>query len=136
MLIQHADSVSIVAVDGGELLVVKQRRAGADEVTVELPSGKLEPGESPEAAVRRELAEECGLAAGEWRRVGSFWAVPAYSTEFVHVFEARTLSPSLDALDADEDEEIEVARVRLDDALDLLSDAVSVASIALWQRRP
>ena len=135
MLIQHADSVAIVAVEGGHLLVVRQRRAGSNDVTTEVPSGKLEAGEGPDDAVRRELAEECRLAAREWRRLGAFWAAPAYSTEFVHVYEATGLSDSLVEAGLDDDEELEVARVPLARAWEELSDAVSLAALALWERR-
>jgi 8-oxo-dGTP pyrophosphatase MutT (NUDIX family) len=133
VLIQHAESVTIVAVEGEELVVVRQHRAGSNDVTIELPSGKLETDEAPDAAVRRELAEECGLAARDWRRIGSFWAVPAYSTEYVHVYEACGIEPALEALDPDEDEEIEIGRIPVAAALDELSDAVSMAALALWQ---
>ena len=135
MLVQHADSVAIVALDGEELVVVRQRRAGAADVTTELPSGKLEGDEGPEATVRRELAEECGLAARDWRPIGAFWAVPAYSTEFVHVWEAVGLAPSIDVLEMDDDEEIDIGRVPIEAALETFSDAVSIAAVALWQRR-
>ncbi len=135
MLVQHADSVSIVAVDGDELVVVRQPRPGAKETTLELPSGKLELDEGPDAAVRRELAEECGLDANGWRRIGAFWAVPAYSTEYVHVFEATDVVPSTRGLAADPDEEIEVGRVPIRDALERLSDSVSIAALALWHQR-
>jgi ADP-ribose pyrophosphatase len=133
-LVEHPPSVAIVAVDGDELVLVRQTRPGATERTLELPSGKLEPGETPAEAAARELAEECGLAARAYREIGAFWAVPAYSTEYVHVFEATGLaSASPAALDADED--VEVERVRADRALETVSDAVSIAALALWQRR-
>jgi ADP-ribose pyrophosphatase len=135
MLVRHPESVGLVAVEGDEIVVVRQLRRGVETPVVELPAGKIEPGETPLEAAARELAEECCLRATELRELGGFWAVPAYSTEFVHVFEARSLSSSLDALDADEDERIEVARIPLAEALEALSDAVSLASVALWQRR-
>ena len=134
MLVQHPESVAIVALVDGDLLAVRQPRPGAPEPTLELPSGKVEPGETPLAAAGRELAEECGLAAADWRELGTFWAVPAYSTEFVHVLEAT--GPLSDALGTpDDDEELEVERIPADRALDLLSDAVSLAALALWGSR-
>jgi len=135
MLIAHAESVAVVAVEGDELVVVRQRRAGAKDMTTELPSGKVDAGEGPDEAARRELAEECGLEARDWRRLGAFWAVPAYSTEFVHVYEAVGLSPATGAVDLDEDEELEPGRVPLGAALGALSDAVSIAALALWRER-
>jgi ADP-ribose pyrophosphatase len=132
-LIRHPDSVVLVVVEGSELVVVRQTRPGAPEPTLELPTGKLEPGETPEQAARRELAEECGLAAKSFERLGSFWVVPAYSTERTHVFRVTGLSPAPPAA-LDEDEDIEVARVPLDDPWTQLSDAASIAAFALWRR--
>jgi ADP-ribose pyrophosphatase len=130
-LVQHPDSVAIVAVEGDQLVCVRQTRPGSDGTTLELPSGKLEPGETPDDAAVRELAEECGLGADEWERLGEFWAVPGYSTEFVHVYRAGGLTPAAGA-SLDEDEDVEVERIPLVGGLERLSDAVSVAALALW----
>jgi 8-oxo-dGTP pyrophosphatase MutT (NUDIX family) len=131
-LIEHPDSVVIVPLDGDRLVVVRQTRPGATEPTLELPSGKLEPVETAADAAARELAEECGLAAREWRELGSFWAAPAYSTEYVHVWEARGLHAA-DPADLDEDEDVEVERRPVAEGLSALSDAASVAALALWR---
>jgi ADP-ribose pyrophosphatase len=133
-LIEHPPSVVIVAVDGDELVLVRQRRPGAHGTTLELPSGKLEPGETPAQAAVRELAEECALAAGEWIDLGSFWAAPAYSTELVHAFEARGLEAAPPAA-LDDDEELEVERRPLAAGLDGISDAASIAALTLWRER-
>jgi ADP-ribose pyrophosphatase len=130
-LVQHPESVAIIAVEGDQLVCVRQTRPGSGGQTLEVPSGKLEPGESAEAAAARELAEECALRAEEWREVGSFWAVPSYSTELVHVFVAAELSLA-DGAHLDSDEDVEVERTPLVGVLQRLSDAVSVAALALW----
>lgn len=132
MLVEHPESVAIVALDGEQLIVVIQPRLGAPDSTVELPAGCLEAGEAPLDAARRELQEECSLAAGAWRELGGFWAAPAYSTERVYVFEARDLV----ALPGrpDPDEEITVERRQLAELPGALSDATSIAAFALWQR--
>jgi ADP-ribose pyrophosphatase len=130
-LVEHPDSVVIVAVEGDLLLCVRQERPGSRGPTLELPSGKLEPGESPAAAAARELAEECALGAERWRELGRFWAAPAYSTELVHVFEATGFSAAEGAM-PDADEDVEVERLPLAGALGRLSDAGSVAALALW----
>jgi ADP-ribose pyrophosphatase len=130
-LLQHPESVTIVAVEGDEIVLVRQTRPGAKGKTLELPAGCLEPGERPEEAAARELEEECGLAAASWRKLGAFWAAPEYSTEFVHVFEASGLvsvgSPGLD-----EDEDVVVDRLPLKGVTSELSDAGSLAALALW----
>jgi ADP-ribose pyrophosphatase len=122
----------VVALDGDEIVVVRQSRPGADSRTLELPSGKIEDGETPEEAAVRELAEECGIAAARWRRIGGFWAAPGYSKEYVHVLEGTELSrAATGALDADED--IEVERRPVGSALADLSEASSIAALALWR---
>ena len=130
-LIEHPETVIVVAVEDDQIALVRQSRPGADGTTLELPAGCLEEGETPEEAAVRELEEECGLAAGSWRRLGSFWAAPAYSTELVHVFEATGLleigSPGLD-----EDEELVSERLPLKGVLGELSDAGSLGALALW----
>ena len=130
-LIEHSETVIVVAVEDDEIVLVRQSRPGADGTTLELPAGCLEEGETPEEAAVRELEEECGLAAGSWRRLGSFWAAPAYSTELVHVFEATELleigSPGLD-----EDEDLVSERLPLKGVLGELSDAGSLGALALW----
>jgi ADP-ribose pyrophosphatase len=130
-LVEHPPSVAIVAVDGDRLVCVRQTRPGSSGPTLELPSGKIEPGETASAAAARELAEECALSAEEWRELGRFWAVPAYSTELVHVYVASELSPA-DGASLDDDEDLAVERVSLVGVLERLSDAVSIAALALW----
>jgi ADP-ribose pyrophosphatase len=132
--VSHPESVTLVAVDGEELVLVRQSRPGAPQPTLELPAGALEPGETPEEAAVRELAEECGLAARSWRRLGGFWVAPSYSTEFTHVFEARGLTP-VDGGVPDEDEDISIERRPAAEALTEVSDAGSIAALALWQAR-
>jgi ADP-ribose pyrophosphatase len=133
VLIEHGDSVAIVAVRDGLLAAVRQPRRGAAEPTLELPSGKVEPGETHEQAAVRELAEECGLAAEAVREVGRFLAVPAYSTERVWVYEATGLADGDGTAVLDDDEDLELEWVALDGAERVLSDGVSIAALALWR---
>jgi ADP-ribose pyrophosphatase len=133
-LIEHPPTVGLVVVDGEDIVLVRQTRPGSQSRTLELPSGKLEDGETPEQAAARELAEECGLSASRLRELGTFWAAPAYSTELIHVFEATGLTPATAAA-LDEDEDIEVERLPLASALERLDDASSIAALALWLER-
>jgi ADP-ribose pyrophosphatase len=132
VLVEFQDSVVIVALDDdGRLVTVCQTRPGAPERTLELPSGKIEPGETPEEAAERELAEECGLAAARHERLASFWVAPAYSTERCHVFAVSGLAPAPPAA-MDDDEDLEVERIALPEAWSRLSDAASLAALGLW----
>ncbi len=131
-LLRHPESVVLVVVDGDDLVCVRQTRLGAPDLTLELPSGKIEPGEMPDQAAVRELAEECGLAAAESAYLGSFWVVPAYSTERCHVFQVASLSPA-EAAVLDDDEDIEVERIPVIEAWERLSDAASLAALGIWR---
>jgi ADP-ribose pyrophosphatase len=131
-LVNHPESVTIVPVDGDEIVLVSQTRRGAGGRILELPAGTIENGESPAEAARRELAEECGLTASTWEEVGGFWIVPAYSTEYSHVFVAFGLSP-VDSPHVDEDEDIAVERVPAAAASSSVADAGSLAALALWR---
>ena len=133
-VLEKPDSVIVVAVDGSEMVVVRQSRAGANGVTVELPAGSIEAGESPEETAARELLEECGLAAGAWRPLGSFWAAPDYATEYVHAFEATELVDIGRASPMEDEEDLEVDRLPLRGVIGELSDANSIAALALWMQ--
>ncbi|MEZ5101283.1 MAG: NUDIX hydrolase [Thermoleophilia bacterium] len=131
-LLDRRPSVIVVPVDGDDLVLVRQRRPGANEPLLELPAGTIEPGETPGEAAVRELAEECGVRAERWRSLGRFWVAPSYSTQEVHVFEARGLAP-VEAL-ADADEAIHVERRPAAALAGLLLEASSLAALLLWQR--
>jgi ADP-ribose pyrophosphatase len=134
VLLEHPESVAVVAVDHHGIVVVIQPREGAGGTTVELPAGCVEPGEQPLAAAARELLEECSLVAARWRSLGQFWAAPAYSTERVHVFEARELESGFGRQAPDED--IVVERRALRELPAALSDATSISAFALWTAFP
>jgi len=129
--LSRPDSVCIVALDGGLLVVVRQTRAGAGERTLELPAGSIEEGETPEECAARELVEECGLTAGSWRKLGSFWAAPDYSTEYVHAFEATELA-DVGIGEREEGDDLVMERLPLRGVIGELSDANSLATLALW----
>jgi ADP-ribose pyrophosphatase len=130
VLVEHPRSVVIVALQDGTVVVVHQHRPGAGGSTVELPAGCIEDGEDGLACAKRELAEECSLGAAQWRSLGSFWAAPAYSTEYVEVFEARELHASSGV--PDPDEELTAGTLPLSELPGGLSDATSIAAFALW----
>ena len=130
-VLRRPDSVSIVAVDGGLIVIVRQTRAGADGRTLELPAGSIEEGETPEQCAARELVEECGLTADSWRRLGEFWAAPDYSTEYVHAFEATGLV-DVGIGEREEGDDLVMERLPLRGVIGELSDANSLAALALW----
>ena len=93
--------------------------------------GSIEEGETPEECAARELVEECGLTAASWRRIGEFWAAPDYATEYVHAFEATELT-DVGIGEREEGEDLVMERLPLRGIVDQLSDANSLATLALW----
>ena len=137
-VVEHPGAVVIVAWDGERLATVRQWRHATGMELLELPAGTLDPGEEPLATAARELAEECGLAAGTWVEGPQFYSAPGFCTELLHTFLATDLveAPSI----ADEDEELEAGWLTLPDALAAIDDgrirdAKSLAAIGWLARR-
>lgn len=102
----HPGAVAILPVTArGTMLFIRQFRAAARGWLLEIPAGTLEAGESPLACAKRELVEEVGFAARTWRKLGSIFVAPGYTTEVIHLYEARGLSPA--HAEQDDDEHIE-----------------------------
>jgi nudix-type nucleoside diphosphatase (YffH/AdpP family) len=138
-IVEHEPVVAIVPIDSdGNVVLVRQFRLATGAVLLEVPAGGVDPGETPEDAAQRELAEEIGMRAGHLERLAGFYVSPGFLTEYVHAFLASDLRDS--PAEADEDEDIAVVRMPLADAVAMvergdLRDAKSIASILLAARR-
>jgi ADP-ribose pyrophosphatase len=109
-------------------------RSAIADFLLELPAGTLEPGEAPEVAAPRELAEETGDHASHWRLLTSIHTTPGICDETLHIFLATGLTPGPSSPDADE--YIEVVTLPLDRALAMvrsgqISDAKTIAGLLL-----
>ena len=114
-VVDHPGGVCIAALtDKQELLFVEQFRYPYKEVVLELPAGKLEYGEDPLEAGKRELREETGAAASEYRSLGELYPSPGYCGEIIHLYLATGLAFS--AQDPDDDEFFELRRIPLTEA--------------------
>ncbi|MFB5083436.1 NUDIX hydrolase [Symbiobacterium thermophilum] len=136
-VVAHPGAVVVLPVDGDDLLMVRQYRYAAGETLLELVAGGLEPGEDPAEAAQRELQEETGFRAGRLIRLAEFYSAPGFCTEKLHLFAAEELTPS--RLPMDEDEQIELVRLSLDEALRMalageLRDAKTLAGVLLYAR--
>jgi 8-oxo-dGTP pyrophosphatase MutT (NUDIX family) len=116
------DWVNVIALTpDGNVLLIRQFRHGTGEVTVEIPGGTVDPGESPLGAARRELQEETGFEAGRWEPLGVVEPNPAFLTNRTHTFlahDARRTGPQR----PDDNEEIEVEMFPLERVPELLRD--------------
>jgi ADP-ribose pyrophosphatase len=133
-VVEHAGAVVVIAVDREDrVYLVRQYRHAIGRALLELPAGCVEEGEEPLEAAKRELREEVGLEAREWRYLGSFYSSPGFANEVLHAFSARELVENVP--DPDFDEDLSVSRceiTRLLQDLDQLADAKSLAALFLF----
>ncbi|MFC1918096.1 NUDIX hydrolase [Chloroflexota bacterium] len=110
-IVEHADVVAVVPVDeDGNILLVRQFRKPVEKELQEIPAGGIDPGETAEEAVRREMQEETGFLPGRIARIGGFYATPGYCTEYLSLYLASELTPS--RLVAEDTEGIQVIKIK------------------------
>ncbi len=115
-IVRHPGAVAIVPEHEGKILMVRQYRYALAKETLEIPAGKMDPGEDPETCALRELREETGYE-GELNYLGSFYTSPGFTDEIIHIYRAQHLSWS--PLDCDEDEFLNVVAVPREQALQM-----------------
>ncbi len=120
-IILHHGAVAIVPITkDGHLILVEQWRRAIGRITLELPAGVIDPGETPEIAAQRELQEEIGKKAGSLEYLGPYYSSPGVYTEVVHLFVARDLEES--QLHGEDTHEIDIKVVPYEKALKLVQD--------------
>ncbi|MBE6757925.1 MAG: NUDIX hydrolase [Ruminococcaceae bacterium] len=118
-VVEHPGGVCIAALtDERELLFVRQFRYPYGEVVCELPAGKLERGEDPLLAGKRELEEETGAVAAQYTSLGKLYPTPGYCGEIIHLYLAEGLT--FGDSNPDEDEFLEAERIPLDTAVQMV----------------
>lgn len=136
-VVEHPGSVAILAYDEEAVYLVRQpREAVEDDGLLEIPAGTLEPGEDELACAQRELAEEVGLAADQWRLLKRVHTSPGVISEVATIFAATGLSAQLGG-EQDEDELIEVVRLpraELESGIEEITDATTLIALLLLRR--
>ncbi len=135
-VVEHSECIAVVAVDNSDrVLLVRQFRYPIGKFLLEIPAGGIDPGEEPLDAVRRELQEEIGYLPSRVEKLGGFYAIPGYGTEYLHCFLATDLVSS--RLVAEDTESIELVRVPREQTQQLIAsgdicDAKSIAALLLF----
>ena len=120
-IVRHPGAVAVIALtDDGKIVLVHQYRTPLEQVTVEIPAGKMEPGEDPATAAARELMEETGYLAERMAYLGPIAPAPGYSDELLHLYMAMGLS--FVGASPDDDEFINVDLVDLNEMVDRVLD--------------
>ena len=133
--IRHPGAVAIVPLfDDGRILLERQFRYPHGREFIEVPAGKVDPGEPHLETAKRELLEETGYAAKEWQRLGVIHTAIAYTDEAIELFIARKLSHLGKKLD--QGEFLETLTVGFDEAIAMIrdgriTDAKTVAALLL-----
>ena len=138
-VVRHPGGAAVVPFFGdGTVAFVSQYRHPALKYVLELPAGKIDPGERPAETAARELEEELGLVAGRLEQLSGFYTTPGFCAERLWVFLATDLTET--ARRHEEDEIIEVVRMPFARALDMVTsneidDAKTIIGLLLAARR-
>ncbi|GAC1359753.1 MAG: hypothetical protein NVSMB3_07440 [Acidobacteriaceae bacterium] len=123
-VIRHSGSVVVLALDeftnpeDPDVILVRQYRHAAGQFLLELPAGRMDVGEAPLAAAKREMIEETGFRARRWTLLTKYFASPGFLGEWMQIYLARDLRAG--ASTPEEDEQIEIVRTPLSQAMELV----------------
>jgi ADP-ribose pyrophosphatase len=116
-IIRHSGAAAVVPVtDDGHVLLIRQYRYATGGFLLEIPAGKLDPGEEPEACAARETEEEVGYRPGKLQSLGWIWTTPGFADEKIWLYLATDLKATRQELG--EDEVLSVERIPLADAVE------------------
>jgi len=138
-IVNHPGAVAIIAITAeGKLVLVEQYRKALERSIIEIPAGKLEPGEKSEYTARRELEEETGYGCHSLEYLQSFATSPGFADEIIHLFVAKDLYKIEEKADLDEDEFVELLEVTVSEAEEMVKDQkiydAKTAFAVLWMK--
>ncbi|WP_153732171.1 NUDIX hydrolase [Sporosarcina obsidiansis] len=135
-LVKHPGAVAIIALTADhKLVLVEQFRKALERTILEIPAGKIEPGEEPKLTAIRELEEETGYRANSFTYLQTFSTSPGFANEIIHLYVAKDLEKVEQPAAGDEDEFIDILEVTVEEAEELIAnerifDAKTV--VAVW----
>jgi ADP-ribose pyrophosphatase len=116
-MIHHPGAAAVVPLlDDGTVLLVRQYRYATGGYLLEVPAGKLDPGEAPEACALRETEEEVGYRPGKLQPLGWIWTTPGFADEKIWLYLATGLEPTRQTLG--DDEVLSIERMPLREAVE------------------
>lgn len=116
-IVRHSGAAAVVPVtDDGHVFLVRQYRYATGGYLLEIPAGKLDPGEEPEACALRETEEEIGYRPGKIQPLGWIWTTPGFTDEKIWLYLATDLQPTRQELG--EDEVLSIERMSLAEAVE------------------
>lgn len=135
-IVRHPGAVAVLALIDGKMLVVEQYRKPLERTQVEIPAGKLDPGEEPAEAAGRELEEETGYRAKSLKLLQSFSTSPGFAEEIVHLYFTDQLEKG--EVHLDEEEFLTCEAITLEQAWQYIRegricDAKTVMAVYAWQ---
>lgn len=138
-IVNHPGAVAIIAItDEGKLVLVEQYRKALERSIIEIPAGKIDPGEQPEKTARRELEEETGYGCHELTYIQTFATSPGFADEIIHLYVAKGLYKVEEKAALDEDEFVSLMEVTIEEAEEMVKDQqiydAKTAFAVLWMK--
>ncbi len=132
------NAAAIVAVDGNEVVLIKQFRPSVEETLLEIPAGRIDDGETPEQAAARELEEETGLKPLNLRKLVEFYPTPGFVDEKIYLFYADKFEKG--SVHLDEGEVLRIFRLPINEVEEYLlsnkiKDGKTFVGLLLWKVR-
>ncbi|MCX7708823.1 MAG: NUDIX hydrolase [Clostridia bacterium] len=134
-LVIHPGASAVIPInENGEMYMVRQYRKPLEKVSLEIPAGKLDPGEDPQVCAGRELKEETGLDAETVQHIVSIHTTPGFCNEVIHMYVATGLTEGESC--ADEDEFISAEKIAVPELIKMvlnheITDAKSIIGILI-----
>jgi ADP-ribose pyrophosphatase len=136
-IVKHPGAVAVIAIVDGKLLTVEQYRKPLNRFLVEIPAGKLDGGEDPADAAKRELKEETGYSCDNITLLHSMATSPGFADEVVHLYVAEGLKAG--EAQPDEDEFLGIEALTMEEAeryvaQGRISDAKTLLAVYAWKQ--
>jgi len=136
VVLHPGGAVVLPVTDAGKIIFVRQFRYPFQEWVLELPAGKLDPGEDPQTCATRELTEETGYTACKITKLGYIYTTPGFCNEILHIYLAENLTPGNHAREEGE-EGMQIIELTIDEVKNKISngelvDAKSISGVMMY----